>query len=95
MYMVQVISVTRGGVKFSGKKHYVTLEWPINQCMTIQNPMHCSSNMQIDWQIKRNSSESRSPQVSSSLRKSLNAVRKESYVTSQFKNIKRLGNEYN
>ena len=32
-----VVSVMRGwvGVKFSGKTHYVTLEWPLIGCITI------------------------------------------------------------
>ena len=32
---VTVISITRGWVKFPGKKRYVTLEWPTNQLILV------------------------------------------------------------
>ena len=47
--VTNVISVTRGwvGVKFPGKKHYVTLEWPLFQCSIKLHLMKCFDNTQI------------------------------------------------
>ena len=48
-----IISVTRGwvGVKFPGKKRYITLEWPILQ--SIQNVLKCKGSRMIQFNPER------------------------------------------